>query len=298
MRISLRLFPVSPRIALPVASSALIGIVLLSCGSDESGGGIGLGGAGGSSSAGAAGAGGGSGAGQSGGGASAGAPVASSGGTPGAGLAGSSAGGAGNGDAGASDGGAPDAAGASGAGDAGAGEAGASGSGSGSGGAAGDGAGGASGGGAGAAGDSIESCFADLRTLDGRSQISTRENVGEQIRLRLALETADRVSTSGTFPWAAVRLGLEIDGLLICLDEVTLAGAYELSLHNCVDILAFEAGGQRYEITEPDEPSGAAGVSLTVFSGASPVRGPLPLATTACVAGGSAILECRSGGPC
>ena len=58
------------------------------------------------------------------------------------------------------------------------------------------------------AGDSIESCFADLRTLDGISQISTRENVGAQIRLRLALETADRVSTSGTFPWAAVRLGL------------------------------------------------------------------------------------------
>jgi hypothetical protein len=298
MTISFRLLPVSPRIALPVASSALIGVVLLSCGSDDSGGGIGSGGAGGGSSAGAAaGAGGGSGAGQSGGGASAGAPVASSGGTLGAGLAGSSAGGAGNGDAGASDGGAPDAGGASGAGDAGAGEAGASGGGSG--GAAGDGgAGGGGAGGAGDSGDSIESCFAGLRPLDGISQISTRENVGAQIRLRLAIETADRVSTSGTFPWAAVRLGLEIDGLLICLDEASLASAYELSLHNCVDGLAFEAGGLRYEITEPDEPSGAAGVSLTVFSGATPVRGPIQLTTTACVAGGSAIVQCRSGGPC
>lgn len=298
MTISFRLLHVSPRIALPVASSALIGVVLLSCGSDESGGGIGSGGAGGGSSAGAAaGAGGGSGAGQSGGGASAGAPIASSGGTLGAGLGGSSAGGAGNGDAGASDGGAPDAGGASGAGDAGAGEAGSSGSGGG--GAAGDGgSGGGGAGGAGDSGDSIESCFAALRPLDGISQISTRENVAAQIRLRLALETADRVSTSGTFPWAAVRLGLELDGLLICLDEATLAGAYELSLHNCVDVLTFEAGGLRYEITEPDEPSGAAGVSLTVFSGASPVRGPIPLATTACVAGGSAIVQCRSGGPC
>jgi hypothetical protein len=294
MRISFRLLPVSLRIALPVASSALLGVVLLSCGSDESGGGIGSGGAGRSSSAGAAGVGGCAGAGQSGGGAAGSAPVGSSGGTLGAGLAGSGVGGSGNGDAGAGDGGARDAGGASGAGDAGAGEAGASGSGSG--GAAGD--GGASGGGSGGAGDSIESCFADLRTLDGISQISTRENVGEPIRLRLALETADRVSTSGTFPWAAVRLGLEIDGLLICLDEATLAGAYELSLHNCADALAFEAGGLRYEITEPDEPSGGAGVSLTVFSGASVVRGPIPLATTACVAGGSAILQCRSGGPC
>jgi hypothetical protein len=303
MRISARPLPVSLRIALPLASSALIGIVLLSsCGSDSSGDGIGAGAQGGSS-AGGAGTGGGSGAGQGGSGAAAGAPVGSagstSGGAFGAGLAGSSAGGAGNGDAGASEGGGAGdaAAGASGTGDAGAGEAGAGGSGSG--GAAGDGGtGGGGAGGAGGSGDGIESCFAGLRPLQGISQIPTRENFGEQIRLRLALETADRISTSGTFPWAAVRLGLEIDGILICLDEAALASAYELSLHNCADVLTFESGGQRYEITDPDEPGGEAGMSLTVFSGASPVRGPIPLTTTVCVAGGSAITQCRSGGPC
>lgn len=297
-------------------ATALLGIALLACGSDQSDGGVGAGGAGGAG-AGASGVDGDAGAGQSGGGgATAGAPTGSIGGSPGVGEAGSSAGG-GDGDGGASEPGPRevDAGGASGASDAGAGDDGASGSGSG--GAAGDGAGGEEGGAGGAGGaggtggasgaggaggagggDSIERCFADLRPLQGASQISTRDNPGERIRLRLALETADRISTSGTFPWAAVRLGLEVDGVLLCLDEAALASAYTLTRHNCADVLAFEAGGRRFELTEPDEPSGEAGARLTVLSGANVLRGPLALTTTACTAGGSPIPQCRSGGPC
>jgi len=301
MKNSFRLFPVSRCIASSVASSALIGSVLLACGSDEGGDGIASGGAAGRGNVGGADSAGGSGAGRGGSGAAAGAPVGGSGSTStevvDAGLAGNSSGVGGDGDAGGSGPGAGGAGGdASASGSGGAGGEGASGAGGG--GAGGGGAGGGGAGGSGDVGDTIESCFAGLRALDGSSQIPTRENVGEQVRLRLALETADRISTAGTFPWRAVRLGLEIDGALICLDEAALASAYALSLHNCEDVLTFEFGGLRYEITDPDEPSGAAGANLTLFSGADPVRGPLPLSTTACVPGGSAIMQCRSGGPC
>jgi hypothetical protein len=301
MKISFQQAFVSYSSVWAAACSALLGIVLSSCSSDSTGDGIGAGGAAGGRRAEGAGAGGGSGAAQNGMGAEAGAPVGGSGnpsgGAVGGGLGGDDSSGSGNDDAASSEpgaGGLGDTGGASDAGDAAGGEAGASGGG----GAAGDGNGGASGDGGGGDGGGIESCFADLRALDGSSQISTRVNDGEQIRLRLALETADRISTSGTFPWRAVRIGLEIDGRLICLDEAALASAYELSLHNCADVMTFESGGQRYEITDPDEPSGAAGASLTVFAGEAPVRGPVQLPTTACVTGGSAITQCRSGGPC
>jgi hypothetical protein len=157
--------------------------------------------------------------------------------------------------------------------------------------------GGASGAGGSGGGGTIETCFQGLRSLEGSSQISTRENSGEQVRLRLALETADRIGTSGTYPWAPVRLALEIDGGLICLDEAALAGTYEGAHHNCGDVLSFDHDGSSYEIAPPDS-RGVSGATLTVSSNGSVVRGPLALDGVECVAGGGVITECRSGGPC
>jgi hypothetical protein len=152
------------------------------------------------------------------------------------------------------------------------------------------------GGNGGNGGGTIDSCFQALRPLDGSWQISTRENAGEQIRLRLALETADRGGTSGTYPWGPVRLALEIDGTLICLDEAALAGTYRGSRHNCDDVLSFNHDGKTYEMAQPAS-RGVEGVTLTVSSNGSVVRGPITLDGVECV-GGPVSTECRSGGPC
>jgi hypothetical protein len=165
----------------------------------------------------------------------------------------------------------------------------------GSGGMAGTGGSGGTAGTGGSGGETLESCFAGLRALEGSWQISMRENVGEPLRLRLALETGDRFGTSGTYPWAAVRLALEIDGSVICLDETALAGTYHGSLHNCADVLRFEYGELTYEIEAPDVPKTA---DLTVLSSETVVRGPITLSTTECDGGGGLSTECRSGGPC
>jgi hypothetical protein len=146
-------------------------------------------------------------------------------------------------------------------------------------------------------GGTIDTCFQGLRELEGSSQVSTRENAGEQVRLRLALETADSIGTSGSYPWAPVRLALEIDGALICLDEAALAGTYQGSHHNCSDVLSFGHEGKTYEIAPPDSRA-LAGATLTVSSNGSVVRGPVTLEGIECVGGGRASTECRSGGPC
>jgi hypothetical protein len=153
-----------------------------------------------------------------------------------------------------------------------------------------------SGGNGGNGGGTIDSCFQGLRPLEGSWQISTRENAGEQIRLRLALETADRFGTSGTYAWGPVRLALEIDGTLICLDEAALAGTYQGSRHNCGDMFGFDYDGKTYEILPPDS-RGVEGATLTVSSNGSVVRGPITLDGVECAAGGLST-DCRSGGSC
>jgi hypothetical protein len=152
-------------------------------------------------------------------------------------------------------------------------------------------------GGGGGAPGTVESCFAGLRALTGTTQISTRVNAAEGVRLRLALETADRFGTSGTVPWGPVRLGLEIGGQLICLDEAALAQAYTGSHHNCMDSLAFDHGGQRYEIAPPDTSAERQVATLIVRSGNTVVRGPIQLTTSTCT-GNLPAGTCRSGGPC
>lgn len=281
-----------------VAASAASGLAACSDGDDS---GEGTGAVGGSAAAGGSMGGG---AGRGGGGSGATSGSGGAGGSAGTGAAGGSdAGAGGGGDSEAGEGGVGGtfggAAGAS-AGEAGAaGDAGAGGSpvAGGTAGAAGAGESGAGGSGGEPGGETIETCFEGLRELEGTSQISTRENAGEQIRLRLALETADRIGTSGTYPWAAIRLALEIDGTLICLDESELASAYMGTHHNCSDELSFDHDGRSYEIGSPDS-RGLEAATLTVSSGGSVVRGPVTLTATECVAAGGVSTECRSGGPC
>jgi hypothetical protein len=274
------------------ALSVSAGVSVVACGSDDDddGGGAGAESGAGGSTGGGSGRGGGAGSGTGG-----------NAGKGGSGGGDSGSGGSGNseaGQAGGGIGGTPD--GSSGAG-ASTGESGRAGNTS-AGGSAGTDSGSAGESGAGGSGGSegggtIEGCFEGLRALEGTSQISTRENAGEQIRLRLALETADRIGTSGTYPWAPVRLALEIDGILICLDESALASAYAGTHHNCTDTLSFEYDGRSYEIGSPDS-RGLEDATLTVSSGGSVVRGPLTLTATECVSEGGVSSECRSGGPC
>lgn len=162
---------------------------------------------------------------------------------------------------------------------------------------AGTGGGGAAGGGGAGGAGTIDSCFAGLRPLEGSSQISNRENAAAGVRLRIALETADRFGTSGTYGWAAVRVALEIEGGVICLDEAALMAAYRGSRHNCSDVLSFTVGGSRYEIASPDVSAQRNTASLTVYSGTTVVKGPISLTTSSCTAGGPNPM-CRSGAPC
>src|SRR4029079_7403402 len=72
-------------------------------------------------------------------------------------------------------------------------------------------------------------------------------------RMRLALETADRGGTSGSYAWAAIRFALETpDGNVCVTDEAALAKAYAGSHHNCMDVLTVTSGGRTYRIDNPD----------------------------------------------
>jgi hypothetical protein len=295
--------PALPFLSLVWTAVASLAPVLAACASDGekptggTGGAAGsgaLGGKGGTSgSTAGVGASGGS-AGSSGGAGGAGAGRGGSGGAGSGGGSGTSGGAGSGGTSGGSDGGSGGTSGgeAGAAGDNGSG--GSSGSGGTDGGMSGSSGNGGSAGGNG--GGTIDTCFEGLRPLEGSWQISTRENAGEQIRLRVALETADRGGTSGTYAWGPVRVALEIDGTLICLDEAALAGTYTGSRHNCDDMFSFDYDGKTYEIVPPSS-RGVEAATLTVSSNGSVVRGPITLDGVEC-AGGGVSTDCRSGGPC
>jgi hypothetical protein len=298
--------PALPFLSLVWTAVASLAPVLAACASDGekptggTGGAAGsgaLGGKGGTSgSTAGVGASGGS-AGSSGGAGGAGAGRGGSGGAGSGGGSGTSGGAGSGGTSGGSDGGSGGTSGgeAGAAGDNGSG--GSSGSGGTDGGMSGSSGNGGNGGSAGGnGGGTIDTCFEGLRPLEGSWQISTRENAGEQIRLRVALETADRGGTSGTYAWGPVRVALEIDGTLICLDEAALAGTYTGSRHNCDDMFSFDYDGKTYEIVPPSS-RGVEAATLTVSSNGSVVRGPITLDGVEC-AGGGVSTDCRSGGPC
>jgi hypothetical protein len=153
-------------------------------------------------------------------------------------------------------------------------------------------------------GVTLDQCFAGLRPLQGSAQIATRASADGKYRMRLALETADRGGTSGSYGWAAIRVGITGPEGNVCIDEADLAKAYVGSHHNCADVLTVTADGRRYVVSNPDTTVSYADKTkwdrlahLTVFSGATMTAGPIELPTVACDKGGSDGL-CRSGGPC
>jgi hypothetical protein len=75
--------------------------------------------------------------------------------------------------------------------------------------------------------------------------------------------------------------------------------------HNCMDVLTIIVGDRKYVIQNPDSAIdyGDPNVwrrpaSLTIFSGATMIAGPIRLDTVACNKSSETDARCRSGGPC
>jgi hypothetical protein len=150
-------------------------------------------------------------------------------------------------------------------------------------------------------GKSVDDCFVGLRALKGGTQDATRASADGKYRMRLALETADRGGTSGSYAWAAIRFALETpDGNVCVTDEAALASAYVGSHHNCMDVLTVTSDGRTYVVRNPDSAADYADktkwrrdATLTISTGGAMTAGPVTLSTTKCNSGG-----CTSGGPC
>jgi hypothetical protein len=150
-------------------------------------------------------------------------------------------------------------------------------------------------------GKSVDECFVGLRALEGSSQDATRASADGKYKMRLALETADRGGTSGSYAWAAVRFALQTpDGNVCITDEAALGKTYMGSHHNCMDVLTVNSGGHTYAIQNPDSASDYVDKtkwrrngSLTISMGGTMTAGPITLLTTRCNSA-----TCASGGPC
>jgi hypothetical protein len=150
-------------------------------------------------------------------------------------------------------------------------------------------------------GKSVDECFVGLRALKGSSQDATRASADGKYKMRLALETADRGGTSGSYAWAAVRFALQTPDVSICVtDESALASAYMSSHHNCMDVLTVSSGGRSYVVRTPDsavdyvdKTKWRRDGSLTISMGGAMTAGPITLLTTRCNSA-----TCNSGGPC
>ena len=152
---------------------------------------------------------------------------------------------------------------------------------------------------------SVDECFTGLRALVGAFQDATRTSADGKYTLRLALETADRGGTSGSYAWAAVRVALETpEGSLCISDETTLAGAYKGSHHNCMDTLTVGYGNTRYVIRNPDSAADYADKTKWRREGRleitreDVVLAPIPLQTIKCNKSNRSDGACASGGPC
>jgi hypothetical protein len=151
---------------------------------------------------------------------------------------------------------------------------------------------------------SIDDCFKGLRAGVGWFQDATKASIDKRYRMRLALDTGDRVGTSGTFGWAAYRLALETPDSVVCVQEAALANAYQVTHHNCMDVLTVVVGDRKYVIQNPDsaidyvDPNAwRRPATLTIFVGAQPIGPAVRLDTTSCNLAGLDG-KCRSGGPC
>jgi hypothetical protein len=146
-------------------------------------------------------------------------------------------------------------------------------------------------------GATLDSCFAGLRAGRSLFQTGNKTSADGKYRTRLALETADRIGTSGTKPWVAFRFGIETPEGVVCVkDEAALVTAYKASRHNCTDSLDITAEGRRFLITNPEIDPTKPKSKLTIFMGGTMTAGPIELTNGACTTTNGGI--CTSGGPC
>lgn len=141
---------------------------------------------------------------------------------------------------------------------------------------------------------SLDDCFTGLPAPEGTQMVATKSSSNGRYRIRIALDTEDRFGTSGTIPWAMIRLGVEIDGIVTCITNRASLG-YVVSHHNCDDTAAATLGTTSYALAAPDRST----TELTINNGVSTV-GPIVLTDTACVMARpiGPSLQCSSGGPC
>jgi len=152
----------------------------------------------------------------------------------------------------------------------------------------GPGTGGTGGGGSGG-GTTLDQCFANLPTLNGSYQISTKASADGGTRIRVALEV-NGFGTSGTKAWALIRFGIERGTNSACVTDMAQL-KYTTSHHNCADkATATAANGVVYAITAPDRPT-----AMVSASGAAAFP-PVTVTQTACKSSDQNM--CRSGGPC
>jgi hypothetical protein len=142
--------------------------------------------------------------------------------------------------------------------------------------------------GGGSGGTTLDQCFANLRTLTDRYQISTKASADGGTRIRVALEV-NGIGTSGTQAWALIRFGIERGLNSACVTDAAQL-KYTTSLHNCADKATANANGVIYAITAPDRPT-----AMVSASGAAAFP-PVTVTQTACKS--SDQNKCGSGGPC
>lgn len=200
----------------------------------------------------------------------------------------------GAGDSPRSDSGIPDSGTGAGGGPGGGGSGGGGSVGGGGGGRAGGGAGDGGGGGGSAGGGPLDECFAGLPGRVGTQMLATKKSADGRIRVRIALDTADRGGTSGTMGWGLVRLGVELDGAVSCITQPSQL-SYVGSHHNCLDKAGATAGAMTFELEDPDDGS----TSLTVRKDGTVVHESVVLTDESCSSSTPIGPQtCRSGGPC
>jgi hypothetical protein len=140
----------------------------------------------------------------------------------------------------------------------------------------------------------FDSCFVGLPAQDGAQMIATKSTADGRVRMRIALDTEDRMGTSGSLGWGLIRLAVEVDGIVTCITDRS-ALSYTASHHNCNDTATGKSGTTTYALTAPDRST----VTLTIDRNGTPA-GPYTLTDTTCTMMWSPTvpLTCRSGGPC
>jgi hypothetical protein len=142
----------------------------------------------------------------------------------------------------------------------------------------------------------LDQCFAGLPAPVAVQNVDSKASADGRTHVRIALDTGDRIGTSGTYPWEIVRFGLVRDGAGVCV--TTPAGLmYKTTHHNCGDTATVTAGGVRYELTAPDRATTRVSAFMSMGAGSTMLYGPVELTRTGCASnrpGGA----CMSGGPC